>query len=205
MCFSASASFAASGGLTLIGAACLHEAEKKEKFLALVPFLFAIQQALEGFQWLSIGSGSAHPALGYGFLFFALILWPIYIPSMMYALDKKRRKILRWLIGIGIGASAFLTASVVFNPLRVEIVNCTLYYHLYTSYTTLIFIPYFIATCGALLISSKRFFQLLGVTGAVSAAVAGLFFFETFISVWCFFAGIISSLIYLHLRSTSAK
>ena len=68
MCFSAPASFIASGGLLALGGASLAVAKKEDKVLALIPFLFGIQQGLEGFQWLYLNSGSPSLLLGYAFL-----------------------------------------------------------------------------------------------------------------------------------------
>ena len=94
MCFSAGASFVASGGLAIVGVASLKVAKKEERIIALIPLAFALQQAIEGVQWLSLQSGCPSLPLGYGFLFFAFIFWPVYVPLTVYLLDKKKRKIL---------------------------------------------------------------------------------------------------------------
>jgi len=89
MCFSASASFIAGGGLTALGSASLPIAKKRKKLLAALPLLFGIQQISEGFQWQSLNAGTTSPAAGYFFLFFASIVFPIYIPLSVFILDKK--------------------------------------------------------------------------------------------------------------------
>ena len=54
MCFSAEVSFTAAGVLGALGAVCIGQASRlREKPLAAIPLLFAAQQALEGFIWLS--------------------------------------------------------------------------------------------------------------------------------------------------------
>ena len=82
MCFSASASFIASGGLAALGGVSFVSAKKKDKVLAVIPIMFSIQQFCEGIQWLYLNSGSSSPVFGYLFLLFAFILWPIYVPFM---------------------------------------------------------------------------------------------------------------------------
>ena len=68
MCFSAPASFIASGGLVAIGGVSLVAANKEDKILAAIPFLFGVQQFFEGIQWLYLNSGSSSLLAGYGFL-----------------------------------------------------------------------------------------------------------------------------------------
>src|SRR3989344_2609319 len=107
MCFSPAASFIASGGLAAIGVSSYSIAPKNQKLIASIPFIFAIQQAVEGFQWLSLDSNIS-PTFSYAFLFFALLFWPVYIPWIVFHLDKKRHHLMEWLLGIGITLSLFL-------------------------------------------------------------------------------------------------
>lgn len=92
MCFSATASFLASGGLLALGSASVALARRKGDRqvlpLALAPLIFAGQQALEGIVWL----GLAGPSLPSGdsptltvvatvaYLFFAYAFWPVWMP-----------------------------------------------------------------------------------------------------------------------------
>jgi hypothetical protein len=70
MCFSANASFAASGVLAAVGAASIRETKTKRGLLyAFIPLIFAIQQFVEGLQWLT-RPGAWSVFLAYGFLFF---------------------------------------------------------------------------------------------------------------------------------------
>ena len=88
MCFSASASFAASGGLAVLGGASLAIAKKENKLLALVPLMFAVQQGFEGIQWLYLQANTTSMIVGYGFVFFAFLVWPIYVPTFVFIDDK---------------------------------------------------------------------------------------------------------------------
>lgn len=54
MCFSAEASFAASAALAATGLSSVVLAKtKKIRLVALIPLAFSVQQAIEGFQWLT--------------------------------------------------------------------------------------------------------------------------------------------------------
>src|SRR5687767_5665806 len=108
MCFSAGASFGAGIVLTVIGTISIKKAgSSSQLFLAGVPLIFAVQQVSEGFLWLAL-SNPAYAFLQqfttYAFLFFAQVVWPLWIPlSMMMAEEnKKRRKILTILVGVGV-------------------------------------------------------------------------------------------------------
>ena len=57
MCFSAAASLAAGGTLSVVGGLTLAKVKNKSELpFASIPLLFGIQQAIEGAVWLSFGS-----------------------------------------------------------------------------------------------------------------------------------------------------
>ncbi len=200
MCFSASASFIASGGLALIGGGSLLIAKKEDKLLAVIPLLFAAQQALEGAQWLYINSGTSSLPVGYSYLFFAFIVWPIYVPTFVYILDKKKRSILKYFIFLG-SLTALYFASILFTQSLhiVELKSCISYdfnvplnYFINLSYLISIFAPLFI--------SSHRELKWFGAVTAVSFAITWIFFSLSFASVWCFFAAVISSMFFVYIK-----
>ncbi len=92
MCFSATASFLASGLLTMAGVATYWQViDRRQMLLASIPLLFAIQQAAEGVVWLSFGYDAFAPwriIAAYFFLFFAFIIWPIWAPLSVYYLES---------------------------------------------------------------------------------------------------------------------
>lgn len=201
MCFSATASFAASAGLAAIGAASYRAAPAKRKFLAAIPLLFAVQQAMEGIQWLSAGAGKSNLGAAYVFLFFAFLVWPVFIPSSVFVLDEKRKKILRWFIVVGAGVSLALLALLATEPLTVRVWKHSIWYDVYAPFGASAILLYVAVVCGAMLVSSNRMIRFGGILAMISAGVSAFFFFETFTSVWCFFAAILSSLVYLFARS----
>lgn len=206
MCFSAPVSFISSGALLGLGGASLAMAKKEDRILAAIPFLFGIQQAAEGFQWLSINAGSTSLALGYIFLLFAVIFWPIYIPSFVYILDKKQRNVLKWFIFAGVATSLYYAVLLVSQPLSIHKVNACISYNFYFPWQHIADTAYLIAVFGPLFASSRPIFRWFGLVVAVTAAIAWIFFAYTFTSVWCFFAAIVSLMFFfyiLHKRKAS--
>ncbi|PJA45392.1 hypothetical protein CO174_03425 [Candidatus Uhrbacteria bacterium CG_4_9_14_3_um_filter_50_9] len=204
MCFSATASFAASGVLAAAGATSWHTADKKERVLALIPIFFAAQQFIEGLQWVVNKPSSLSLTLGYAFLVFAFLIWPIYIPYVMERLENKkvRTRILHFLRWLGIFVAMFLLASVLINGLAIRVVDLHIVYDVSIPYTIAWIIAYVLATVGSLFVSSNRFFSWFGILSLVTVMISYIFFTAAFISVWCFFAAIMSALIlvYLHIK-----
>lgn len=200
MCFSPEASFISSGALALIGVASLKVAKKKHRLVAAIPLFFAVQQFLEGIQWLAIRPSMVSTVAGYGYLFFAFILWPTYIPWVTSIIDPKKKKVLRKLTIIGGLVSAYLLLMMVLQPLSITLYKGCINYSYLPPLWPVVASAYLTAVCGSLMSSSIKKVQLFGGIAFASAVVAGVFFFTTFVSVWCFFAAIISGLVYFFLR-----
>jgi hypothetical protein len=205
MCFSATASFVASGGLLLTGAATYAVARKKDKVLIAIPILFGIQQAFEGVQWLHLDRGSTSPFAGYGFLLFAFIIWPVYVPAFVSLLDAKRRKLLRWFLAAGSLVSAYFVVVLATQPLRIrERTNCVNYtFDLPGQWIVLAL--YLLAILGPLFLSSRPVFRWFGVVILVLSAVAGTIYHHNFISVWCFFAALVSGMFFLYVQRKRSR
>ncbi len=191
MCFSAPASFIASGGLAMLGGASLL-AKKENKILAAVPILFGVQQAIEGIQWLYLDKGSSSLAAGYGFLFFAFIVWPIYVPTMVYILDKKNRHILQWFILLGIAAAIYSLIFLLTGPLAIQELNACVSYSLSFPLKDMGAVVYFSVILGPLFFSSLKILKWFGVVIFILGAISWFFFTAALTSVWCFFAAIVS-------------
>ena len=114
MCFSAVASFGAGTVLTFIGVASLKKVQSPSQIaFASVPLIFAVQQISEGFVWLSLSNQTfvgLHQMMTYVFLFFAQVVWPIWVPFAIMKLEKndKRKKMLKVIVAIGGLVSLYL-------------------------------------------------------------------------------------------------
>lgn len=200
MCFSASASFIASGGLATIGVGTLVVSKKQDKILALIPILFAIQQFLEGIQWLYLNSGTSSIVIGYGFLFFAFIVWPLYVPTFIYILDEKRKHIMRWFVAVGSITSLFFLVVLLYEPIFVSKVHACVSYTFYFPFKYPAMIFYVLTIFAPLFISSLKIFRWFGFLIAIFGTIAWLFFAMTFTSVWCFFAAVVSSMFFFYIK-----
>ena len=107
MCFSASASFAASAVLGTIGVIAVAKAKTNpQRVFAVIPLIFSLQQLSEGFLWLSLKDpalAAGQPFFTYGFLVFAMAVWPFWIPFSIWLLEKdvKKKKIMNGFVIIG--------------------------------------------------------------------------------------------------------
>lgn len=200
MCFSATASFVASGALTTLGVATYAVARKKDKILVAIPILFGIQQAFEGVQWLYLDRGSSSAIAGYGFLFFALIVWPAYVPSFVFNLDKKRRLLLGAFVLAGAVVAIYFASLLLSEPIRIrEQSNCVSYAFDFPA-KDIILPLYLIAIFGALFVSSRPIFRWFGVAISTMSLVAWWWYEHYFISVWCFFAAAVSAMFFLFVQ-----
>lgn len=202
MCFSAQASFIASGGLAVLGGTSLVIAKKEDRILAAIPLLFAIQQAFEGVQWLYLNSGSSSLFAGYGFLFFAFVVWPIYMPTLVYFLDTKKQKILKWFLILGVLVAFYfiglaLTQSLEIDKLK-SCVSYTFGYPIINMY--FVMVAYLVAVFGPMFVSSRKILRWFGLVSALLAFISWIFYAVNFTSVWCFFAAIMSSIFFIYIK-----
>lgn len=200
MCFSAAASFVTSGGLAVVSVGTLKVAPKRKRFLVLIPFFFAIQQAIEGIQWLSLRTGNVCLSAGYGYLTFALIVWPVFIPAAVYYLDRRGRRISRWFLALGIGVALWLGMSLFSGPLGISVIEGNIAYNTSVPVLSFVGVLYIIATSGAFLTSRNYVLRWFGVLVLITAVAAFYWFRPGFPSVWCYFAALSSALVFLFVR-----
>ncbi|MCX6788169.1 MAG: hypothetical protein NT108_03345 [Candidatus Kaiserbacteria bacterium] len=204
MCFSATASFVAGGALSAVGVSLLVKTKtKRELPLASIPLLFGIQQLIEGIVWLSFGTPALNAAATYAYSLFSHVLWPILVPFAVLAIetDPARKNILRMTFLAGASVGLYFLHSILTDSLTAHIVHDSIAYRSPHLYPFTMIVLYLVATCGSCLVSSHKFINFFGVVLGVSFAIAAWFFIETFFSVWCFFASILSVIIYWHFRS----
>ena len=207
MCFSATASFAASVTLIPAGAYALTKAKPKDRLIAMVPILFGIQQGIEGWQWLAVQSGHPNMLLGYGFLFFAFLFWPWFIPVAIGRAERatKRAPAMRILITVGLMTSLGLLFILFNTPLEILLYQRCIQYSVPISLIPLIVLGsgYLVATCGAAVISSYRWVRPMGYIGSIAVIFSFILFWAVFTSVWCFFAAVLSIFCLLHVLEES--
>lgn len=161
--------------------------------------LFALQQFVEGLIWLSLQSRPEYTLpLTYIFLFFALLLWPIYVPVMAMIMEpqKIRRRVLLVLSIVGAVIGILFYASFFIKPEAARVVNQCIYYSNPAPYPILLSYLYVLVTVGSGIISSRPILKLFCLLILIFSLITWLVYTVNFISVWCFFAAIISGILY---------
>lgn len=209
MCFSATASFGAGVLLTGIGIASIKQVNEPKQYLfASIPLVFAVQQLSEGMVWLShtCDDWYAYRQLSiYTFLFFAQVLWPTWVPLSMMQMekDKTRKRILSMLAAAGSALSIYLLYCLTAFDVSAESRRHHMFYDVDfpAMVNTFGAAIYFIVVVFPPLISSIKSMKWFGAAILFSYLISTIFFVETKISSWCFFAAVTSFCIYLILRS----
>jgi len=208
MCFSATASFGAGIILSAISIATIKKVDKPEQiYFASVPLLFCVQQFAEGLIWFSLTSSTYYPLqelATYIFLFLAQVVWPLLIPFSLLMLEKeeKHKIILKIILGIGMLVSFYLAYCLISYDVEAKIIGAHISYLQnypirFGNYGDLLYI---IATIGPTLFSSIRRMWILGVIIFISYLITAFFYADYVISVWCFFASIISIMVYFLIK-----
>lgn len=205
MCFSASASFIAGATLSVIGVATLKKAEtKSERPFALIPLLFGIQQLTEGVLWLTFHYDAPllKQTMTYLYSGFSHVLWPIYVPFAMGMLEavRWRKRTMLAFQAVGVAVGLYLLYFIVTSPVVAEVAGKHIAYVSPHFYQVPMIIFYLAATCVTCFFSSHGFVRLFGVLALLGFIAAYFIHVTALVSIWCFFAAILSLLIYLHLR-----
>jgi hypothetical protein len=203
MCFSASASFTASALLFGMGALALYQTQhRRERLFAAMPIWFALQQFVEGLLWI----GFKHPTPWLTqlttpvFAFFSHVWWPIYVPLAVLLLEPAgRRRQALWvfsLAGLVLGG-ALLTVLLTY-PVQARVSGQHIEYlspHFRPGLTMGV---YLLTTTVSPMLSSHRLVRWFGVLSLLAFVAVYAAWATWFISVWCFFAALLSGVVCLH-------
>lgn len=208
MCFSASASFGASAVLSVIGVATLKKTEATHQIpFASIPLVFAVQQFSEGMGWLALSNpafASFEKVSTYTFLFFAQIVWPLWVPIGITMLEKNanRKKILKVFIGIGVLVSAYFAHRLLMYGAKANIGgHHVAYKQVYPdSLNHIADMLYGVATLVPTFLSKTKKMWVFGLALCISYLAAAIAYNNYILSVWCFFAAILSVLIYMIIK-----
>jgi len=216
MCFSASASFIVGGSLAVIGAVTMKQASdasirRNTLPFASIPLLFGVQQLVEGGLWFAIEHDLEllKTITTYLFTIFSHLVWPLFVPFAVAMLERRQgvamwRWNAMWALRItGIVVAFLLMGLVVTQPLS-AVVNRNIIYITPVFYDWPMIVFYIAATCFSCLLSTYRMVRLFGMLVLVFFFVSYWFYTAAFFSVWCFFAAILSIVIYNHFRQVDA-
>ncbi len=203
MCISTQVSFGLSGLLLATGGYCVVKASHGERRLlplAVIPLIFSIQQFCEGWVW--VGINQPNPQLlkcsAIVFLFFALFLWPIWIPFSTIPMERRRNvRTFLWVITVVGGIlGAFLFLPILMHPdwLTVDVMQRSVHYDasglpILNSLPDVVWqLTYLAVTAVPLFVSRVRRVFNFGIAVVLSAAVSHVFFRYAAASIWCFMA-----------------
>jgi hypothetical protein len=213
MCFSAEASFAGGVIISAIGVAVVTKVHKPSQLLfASIPLFFGLQQFTEGVLWLTIPNpeyAGAQRIATHLFLIMADVLWPALIPLSVLLMESnaRKRKIIKFLFITGLSVSIYYSCCLLFLNVTPQIMGYHIKYN--SDFPENIAIPAFIiylfATITPLFISSVQRTHLMALLMFFSCVVTAIFFTQFLTSVWCFFAALISGVIYWILSDSKKK
>ena len=203
MCFSATASFSAGTILLGIGVLTLKSASRpRELPFAAIPLLFAIQQLSEGVIWLTFRyeAPQVNVAMTYLYSFFSHVLWPAYMPVAVLLMEPsgRRRRALLVFLATGVAVGAYLLYFLIALPIVARPICQHIEYVSPHFFAVAVMTLYLLSTTFSPILSTHRMVKVFGVLALLSFAAAYFFYAIWFISVWCFFAALLSAIVYLH-------
>ncbi len=213
MCFSATASFSAAALLLGIGTLTLRSAlathQRRALPFAAIPLLFAVQQLIEGVIWLTFNDEATrlNSVMTHVYSFFSHVLWPIYVPVAVLLMEPAgwRRRGLIACVTAGIAVGAYLLYVLVAFPVVSRPTGRHIEYdspHFFSAATMTL---YLLSTALSPLLSTHRMVVVFGALALLSFGAAYAFSATWFISVWCFFAALLSAVIYFHFGVRELK
>ena len=204
MCFSATASFVAGTGLSVLGVATLRAVRRRPEIpFAAIPLIFGLQQMVEGALWLSFrfNAPQLNLAMTYVFSIFSHVLWPIFVPFAIGRLETVawRRTVIRGFQGVGLLVGLYLLYQIVEVPVTAVAAENIVYVspHFYKLPVMLLYLA---ATCVSCFFSSSATVRIFGALALLLFALAYGFFAVALFSVWCFFAALLSAIIFVHFQ-----
>lgn len=213
MCFSASASFTAGAVLLTMGAIAIRKSSTPaQRVLSCIPIIFGLQQLTEGLLWIGLSRPGyeylVQPAK-YGFLLFAQVVWPAFIPYSIMRIEPKpiRKKIMKVLFGFGLVLAAYfaycLSACDVTVAPGCAHINYVLSYPALGVYA--MSFGYFLPAAIPPFISGIGRLRVLGLFTLLAYVAAKIFYEQYVISVWCFFAALVSGFVLFIIYGMNPK
>jgi hypothetical protein len=212
VCFAAEADALVGAVVVAVGVDALrHVREPKQVPLAALPLLFGLHQLTEAFVWWGLQGHVAHNVervATWMYLLFALAALPVLIAIAVGLVepDRARQRVIA-AFGVLAAAVAIALLTAMFRgTLDAAIDGRHVEYSVDAlGYGGQLTGLYVVATCGALLASSYRDLATLGALNLVVVPLLMALTIGGFVSLWCFWAAIVSVVIDLHLRRATAR
>lgn len=206
MCLSAQVSLGAAAILVPAGAVAGASAWRQDRryvMIATLPFLFGLQQLVEGMVWIEGRAGNLHHVAQYSllYMFFTWIAWPIWVPLSAYFLESggRRNLILLFVVaGAMLGGLQFIPYFVHDGWLTTTFLRWAVRYQdvnlldglvsrvvTYAIYVTVVIVPFLLVRDWGI--------KIFGFLVAGVLVVTYVFFSYAYISVFCFGGAVISA------------
>jgi hypothetical protein len=220
MCFSATVSYSAAAVLVPTGLYAMQQARRSQSpywTWGLIPVFFGLQQAFEGRVWQELDAGNAHAAVPFalGFHFFSHFLWLWWLGLSSYVVEpgNTRRMVIGGCTVFGAFAGTLVFSVMLSHPewMNIAIREHSIVYKFSVPYRDSIHLPvtpaalYALTTLVPLFLSSHRLINIFGLLVALSSVLASAIYGYAYISVWCFFAALISLYLVYMVRNLVAK
>ena len=207
MCFSAEVNFVASAAIGAVGIATLaHVRQPRDVLFASMPLFFALHQFTEGFVWLGLNGTigeTARDNVAFLFLFYAQGLLPILMPLSVLLMEDIgwRRISLAVITVIAFVFGAYMIWGVTSFPTSCYAENSSIVYSNPVTESWWTGITYILVTCGALVLSGFSVVRWFGVFNLIGLTIIMIAKSYAFSSVWCFYAAVISVILYWQFRT----
>jgi len=220
MCFSATVSYSATAVLVATGLYAIRQARRLPApywMWAVIPVFFGIQQAFEGRVWQMLDAGDAVAAIPYaqGFHFFSHFLWLWWLPLCCYLVEpgKIRKRVTGGFALFGACAGTIVYFFILTHPewMSVAIREHSICYLYSVPYRSSVHLPiptaalYALTVLVPLLISSHNRIKIFGVLVLLSMILVSKAYDYAYISVWCFFAAVLSLYLVYMIRHFAAE
>jgi hypothetical protein len=213
MCFSATVSYSAAAVLVGTGVYAVQQARRMPPaylMWALIPVFFGLQQAFEGRVWQELDAGNAGAAVPYaqGFHFFSHFLWLWWIPLCSYLVEPEpastsarvRRRVMAGCAMFGAFAGTLVYSTIFLHPewMSVSVKLHSIVYDFSVPFPSPFHLPvtpaalYALTILVPLLVSSHKLIRIFGVLVMFSMVFASDVYSYAYVSVWCFFAAMLS-------------
>lgn len=212
MCFAPEADALVGGIVIGVGVDALRHVRRPEQIaLASLPLLLGLHQLTEAFVWWGLQGHLAesveHIAV-WVYLAFAFGALPVLVPVAVGLIERVPAR--RWVVcgfgALGVAVATALTVPMFRGPIHAMIEGRHIAYSVDAeAHGGQLTALYVVATCGALLASSYRDIARLGVLNLVVIPVLVWLTIGGFVSLWCFWAAVISIAIAIHLRRAEAS
>lgn len=206
MCFSPEADVVAAAVIGAAGIDAIRHIERRDEVLvAALPLLLAVHTFVEAFVWWGlrgqVGDGVETAAVAV-YLGFAFVILPVYAPAAVLATERRLalRRITVLALAAGVVTATVLAAALIHGPVTASLEPHHVVYRTTIWAGPVVVALYLVATCGAFMASSRRFFRWFGAANLVAVAVLAWIATNAVISLWCAWAAAVSIAIAVHLR-----